>query len=212
MYYDPTGHFFVSALLIGTLVGGIIGAGVSVISQGITNGWDNINGWQVLLDGTIGAASGLLSATGIGTVGAALISGGLCFVGSVGGDLISSNGDWSSINWANAVIMGIVNVGLGAWAGAGSQNSAALGKGLLRNGNVNKTFGIIYNAANNYLLGNISKRSFSGVFNLYGNQFINAVSKVLPGTIARLTAFNLGKLGITSIISGSASIGLNYLF
>lgn len=212
MYYDPTGHFFVSALLIGTLVGGIIGTGVSVISQGITNGWDNINGWQVLLDGTIGAASGLLSATGIGTVGAALISGGLCFVGSVGGDLISSNGDWSSINWANAVIMGIVNVGLGAWAGAGSQNSAALGKGLLRNGNVNKTFGIIYNAANNYLLGNISKRSFSGVFNLYGNQFINAVSKVLPGTIARLTAFNLGKLGITSIISGSASIGLNYLF
>ena len=212
MYYDPTGHFFVSALLIGTLVGGIIGAGVSVISQGITNGWDNINGWQVLLDGTIGAASGLLSATGIGTVGAALISGGLCFVGSVGGDLISSNGDWSSINWAKAVIMGIVNVGLGAWAGAGSQNSAALGKGLLRNGNVNKTFGIIYNAANNYLLGNISKRSFSGVFNLYGNQFINAVSKVLPGTIARLTAFKLGKLGITSIISGSASIGLNYLF
>ena len=105
-------------MLIGALIGGIIGAGASVISQGITNGWDKINGWQVLLDGTIGAASGLLSATGIGTVGAALISGGLGFVGSVGCDLISSNGNWSSINWAKAAIMGAVNVGLGAWAGA----------------------------------------------------------------------------------------------
>ena len=85
---DPDGHFFVSALIIGTLVGGIIGASVSVISQGVTNGWDNINGWQVLLDGTIGAISGLLSATGISMLGAILISGGLGFAGSVGSDLI----------------------------------------------------------------------------------------------------------------------------
>ena len=210
--YDPTGHFFVSALLIGALVGGIIGAGASVISQGITNGWDNINGWQVLLDGTIGAASGLLSATGIGIIGAALISGGLGFAGSVGGDLISSNGDWSSVNWTKAAIMCVVNLGLGALAGAGSQNSSALAKGLLKNGEVNKTFGILYNATNNYLVGNISKRGFSGILNLYGNQFINAVSKALPRTVARLTAINLGKLGIASIISGGASIGLNYLF
>ena len=92
---DPEGHFFVSALIIGALVGGIIGTGVSVISQGVTNGWDNINGWQVLLDGTIGAISGLLSATGISMLGAILISGGLGFAGSVGSDLISSDGDWS---------------------------------------------------------------------------------------------------------------------
>lgn len=209
---DPSGHFFFSALLIGAIVGGIIGAGASVVSQGLSNGWESINGWQVLLDGTIGAISGLLSATGIGTFGAALISGGLGFAGSVGGDLISSNGDWSSINWGKAAIMGGVNLLLGTWAGAGSQNSSALGKGLLRNGEVNKTFGILYKATNNYLAGNISKRGFAGIFNLYGNKFISAVSKALPGTVARLTAINLGKLGISSIISSGASIGLGYLF
>ena len=214
MYVDPDGHFALSvtALLIGTLIGGIIGAGFSVISQGITNGWDNINGWQVLLDGTISAISGLLSATGIGVIGSVLISGGLGFVGSVGGDLISSNGDWSSVNWVKAAIMGGVNLLLGIWSGAGSQNSTELGKMLFKNGDVEKTFGILYNATNNYLSGNLSKRGFSGVFNLYGKQFINAVSKALPGNVARLTAVNLGKLGITSIVSNVGSVLLNYLF
>ncbi|MDY2575301.1 MAG: RHS repeat-associated core domain-containing protein, partial [Bacilli bacterium] len=91
--WDPSGHFFFSALLIGALVGGAIGAGVSAISQ-LATGDHVINPWHVLLDGTIGAASGLFSATGICTIGAALISGGLGFAGSVGSDLISSNGDW----------------------------------------------------------------------------------------------------------------------
>lgn len=87
-----------------------------------------------------------------------------------------------------------------------------LKKHLLKNGEVNKTLGILYNATKNYLVGIISKCGFSGIHNLYGNQFINAVSKALPRTVARLTAINLGKLGIASIISGGASIGLNYLF
>ena len=202
---DPTGHLFISALLIGTLVGGIIGAGASAITQGLTNGWNNINGWQVLLDGAIGAASGFLSATGIGKVGAAFFSGCFGFAGSVGGDLISSNGDLSSVNWVKATIMGFLNMALGAWAGEGSQNSNALGKELLKNREVSKKFGILYNATNNYLTGNISKRGFSGVFNLYGNQFVSAVSKALPRTVARLTAVNLRNLGITSIISSSIS-------
>ena len=55
------------------------------------------------------AISGLLAATGIGMWGAAIVSGGLGFVGSVGGDLIESNGDWSSVNWGKAVVLGIVN-------------------------------------------------------------------------------------------------------
>ena len=158
---DPEGHFFVSALIIGTLVGGIIGASVSVISQGVTNGWDNINGWQVLLDGTIGAISGLLSATGINMLCAALISGGLGFAGSVGSDLISSDGDWSSVNWKKAAIMGAVNALFGFCSGAGSQNSKALGKGLLKNKEVYKTFSTLYKATNKYTAGTISKRGFN---------------------------------------------------
>ena len=64
--------------------------------------------------------------------GAILISGGLGFAGSVGSDLISSDGDWSSVNWKKAAIMGAVNAILGFCSGAGSQNSKELGKGLLK--------------------------------------------------------------------------------
>ena len=202
MNVDPSGHFFFSALLIGALVGGAIGAGVSAISQ-LATGDHVINPWQVLLDGTIGAVSGLLAATGIGMWSAAIVSGGLGFAGSVGGDLIESNGDWSSVNWGKAVVLGIVNFGLGAWAGAGSQNSSALGKGLLKNKEVHKTFSTLYNATNNYAAGIISKRGFAGVFNLHAGKFISAVSNALTGTVARLTAINLGKLGASSLISSA---------
>jgi len=214
MYVDPTGDFAISilALLIGAGVGALIGAGSSVISQGITNGWNNINGWQVLLDGTIGAISGLLSTSGIGTVGAALLSGGLGFAGSVGGDLISNNGDWSTINWGKAAIMGGVNLLLGLKFGAGSQNAKGLSESLLKNGDVNKAFGVLYNATNNYLAGNISKRGFAGIFNLYEKQFINAVTKAMPGTIARLTATSLKNLVISTVVSTGISTGLYYLF
>ena len=209
MGMDPTGHFMISALIISTIIGVTIGAGASVISQGVTNGWENINGWQVLLDGTIGGISGMLAATGIGTLAAACISGGLGFAGSVGGDLISSNGDLTSVNWGKAAIMGAVNFGLGAWAGAGSQNSSALGKGLLKNSEVNRTFSILYKATNNYAAGAISKRGFAGVFNLYGGQFINAVSKALPGTVAKLTAVNLTKMAISTAGSAALSYHMN---
>ena len=204
---DPTGHFMISALIISTIMGVAIGAGASVISQGATNGWENINGWQVLLDGTIGGISGMLAATGIGTLAAACISGGLGFASSVGGDLIASKGNWTSVNWGKAAIMGAVNFGLGAWAGAGSQNSSALGKGLLKNSGVNRTFSILYKATNNYAAGAISKRGFAGIFNLYGGQFINAVSKALPGTVAKLTAVNLTKMAIST--AGSAVLAYN---
>ena len=37
---------------------------------------------------------------------------------SVGGDLISSNGDWDKVNWTKAGIMTVVSFGLGFEAGA----------------------------------------------------------------------------------------------
>ena len=143
----------------------------------------------------------MLAGTGIGIWGAAIVSGGLGFAGSVGGDLIESNGDWSSVNWKKAVVLGILNFGLGAWAGEGSQNSIALGKGLLKNKEVHKTFTTLYNATNNYATRIISNRGFTGVFNLHAGKFISAVSNALPGTVIGLTAINLGKLGASASIS-----------
>lgn len=37
--------------------------------------------------------------------------------------------------------------------------------------------------------------------NLYGKQFITAVIKAMLGTITRLTATSLGKLGVTTVAS-----------
>lgn len=95
---------------------------------------------------------------------------------------------------------------MGAWAGSGSQNSSALGKGLLKNKEVNSQFGRLFNALNNYAAGTISKRGMTGVFNLYGGQFISAVTRALPGTVARLTAVNLSKLTVSTLVT--SGIGL----
>ena len=203
MYVDPDGKFFFSltALIVGAIVGATIGATVSVISQGIANGWSNINGWQVLVDGTIGLLSGLLAASGFGTLASAFISSVLGFTGSVVGDIIESNGEWKSIDWSKAAILGVVNFGLGLLSGAGSQNSKALSKALLKNKEVNKTFSILYNASNKYIVGNMSNRGIAGVFNLYGKHLLESISKVIPNLIARLTFNNLVKVGLTNIIT-----------
>ena len=204
-YSDPTGHFIfsLSALLIGTIVGIAIGVGASVVSQGITNGWDNINGWQVLLDGIIGGISGLVAASGIGAIGAALISGGLGFVGSVGSDIIASNGNVKSINWVKASIMGAAGILLGLISGAGSQNIKSVSNSLLKNSNVHKTFGILYNATTKYAAKQMTERGFNGVLNLYVGRFVSAVSNALPGIIAKGTFKNLLFLiGITQFNVG----------
>lgn len=61
-----------------------------------------------------------------------------------------------------------VNLASGYAFGAGFQNTTELSKSLLKNGDVNKAFGGLYNATNNYIAGNISKRGFAGIFNFYG--------------------------------------------
>ena len=122
MYIDPTGHFIFGALIIGGLIGAVIGAGTSAVTQGLANGWDNINVGQVILDGAVGAISGVIGATGIGAVGSVISGATLGFVGSIGSDLISSNGDWTSVNWTKAASMAILGGVMGKFSGPGKQN------------------------------------------------------------------------------------------
>jgi hypothetical protein len=153
MMVDPSGNFAISLLFIGFVIGALVGSTASVVSQGITNGWDSINGWQVALDGSIGGISGLLAFSGIGALGSAFISGGLGFIGSVGGDLVSSNGDWNQVNWVKAGIMTVVNFGLGY--GAGAQNSKGIGKDLWKSVSKTKVGGTFQSAAAKYSAGQI---------------------------------------------------------
>ena len=126
MYADPSGHFAISTLIIGAIIGFVVGGATSAITQGLDKGWDNINGWQVLLDATIGGISGALGASGINQVVSMIAGGVLGAAGSVGGDLIASGGDWSQVNVGKAILMGAIGVGLGRWTGAGTQNSKAM--------------------------------------------------------------------------------------
>ena len=80
----------------------------------------------MLLDGTIGAISGALGASGISQVVSMAAGGILGAAGSIGGDLITSGGDWSQVNVGKAILMGAIGVGLGRWTGAGTQNSKAM--------------------------------------------------------------------------------------
>ncbi len=130
MYVDPTGHFAISLLVIGFIVGAAIGFGGSAISQGVTNGWNNINWGQAGFDALIGGLTGLIGGSGIGIVGSTIVGGLLGFVGSAGGDLIASGGNFNEINWGKAAIMGVIGSITGLIAGAGTGNVKAMSRAI----------------------------------------------------------------------------------
>ena len=75
MYTDPSGHLAFSVLLgIGIAVGAIIGGSVSIVSQCIENGWDNIDLGVVAVDTVFGAIDGALSVTGMGALASLAIN------------------------------------------------------------------------------------------------------------------------------------------
>ncbi len=60
-----------ATMIVGATAGAYIGVGVSVVSQGVHNGWDSIDSMQVFRDCLGGAAAGAISAipTGGGVLG-----------------------------------------------------------------------------------------------------------------------------------------------
>lgn len=207
MYYDPSGHVAISVglLIAGFVIGALVGTASSIVTQGLTEGWDNINGWQVLLDGTIGGISGLLAFSGIGAFGSALISGGLGFVGSVGGDLIRNNGDWSQVNWGKAAVMTGMNFLLG-W-GPGVQNSQAIGKSLSSALSNNTGFKAISKVLSNP---KASARGIQGVFNRYGKTLAQGISSALPDIMIRRMDSAFAVMLSTAVSTTLFSWGTDY--
>ena len=208
MFEDPNGEIIISLLVFGFIFGLIIGAGVSAISQGITNGWDNINIGQVALDGLIGGISGLLAFSGIGALGSALISGALGFMGSVGGDLISSNGDWSQVNWFKAAVMTATNFVLGY--SPGMQNAKTLGNSLFKSIKDTKICNIFKSAIAKYNAGQMTKKGLQGVFNLYGGSLALSVINSVP--MMMIDNFSSALLNIigNNIVNGTTTLFFSY--
>ena len=65
--YDDGGEFW--HIVIGAAAGALINAAVSAVSQGIENGWDNINWGEVGVAAVTGALGGALTASGAGLAG-----------------------------------------------------------------------------------------------------------------------------------------------
>lgn len=133
--YDPTGGFVLSLtalILIGFGVGATVGVGASIVSQGISKGWDNINWWQVGLDGLLGGVGGALAMSGLGTLALGGIGAGLGFVGGVGSALLNGQdmGAWQT--WAGIGVATLVGGVAGLIGGAGARNAAELNKLALR--------------------------------------------------------------------------------
>ncbi len=104
-----------------------------------------------------------------------------------------------------------INAGIGYLLGAGSQNSTEVEKELIKNKEVNKTFGVLYTAINKNISEEMSNRGLAGVFNLHCRQFIDAVADALPSTIAKLTTKNLGMMTVSTIGTNVISNIINYL-
>ena len=127
--FDPTGRFVLSLtalVLIGFGVGAAIGAGSSIISQGIDKGWNNINWWQVGLDGIIGGVGGALAMSGLNALALGGIGAGLGFIGSGGGHLLSGSDFSRGEIWLDIVISTAIGFVSGLVGGRGATNARYL--------------------------------------------------------------------------------------
>lgn len=98
----------VGAVLLGAGIGGLLGMGGSIVSQGISNGWNNINWGQVAFNGLTGAIIGGIMSSPLGAVASGLLIFGVGIVESVGNDLFGNNFNWKQINWGTAILSGLL--------------------------------------------------------------------------------------------------------
>lgn len=112
---DPTGHFFLSAILIGALVGAVVGAGV-VGYEDYKDDGKIFNGSKSFGDYVTGAAVGAVAGAAVGTVaavaaGGTAVTAGLGMLGTMGVAAGSAGMITMGVNaTAQAINKGITNV------------------------------------------------------------------------------------------------------
>jgi len=182
MFADPKGNSIF--LTIGLLVGAfVVGAGISVVNQGVNYGWSNINYWEVVIDGLLSAGVAALSFTGIPAWGIALISAGTG-LGQYAMDAAFHNEKMTLLGGMTSVILGWI---FGYVGGAGARNLFSISDdmvGLTDDGV--RAIKAITNAANKYVAGNISKKGMQATFNLYSGVASRAIQNAIPTTIRSL--------------------------
>ena len=207
MYYDPSGH---SAILaIGLLAGSfIVGAGTSVVSQGLAYGWDEINCWQAGVDGLFALGSTAFAMTGIGTLASVGIG---AFAGWSQYAIDSAFHEEDLTLLGSLTAFGLGAIG-GAISGAGARNSANIASSMKLTGKGASAVKAITTASNRYLAGEISIKGLQATTRLWGNVALNAVQDAISPTIRILMI--KGTIAITgwTVATVAINYGLSYLY
>ena len=129
MFVDPTGHFAITALVVGVLLGAALGAAGSIVSQAASNdwNWNEVNPAKVALDTTVGAISGLVATTGISLVGSVIFGGALAGVQSIAEDLLINHSEVDWLKLGTSIVVGGVG-GLISGSGANVAQQSGIWK------------------------------------------------------------------------------------
>ena len=179
MNIDPSGHFIFSllAVVIGAAIGATVSAATNIVSQGIQNGWENINWGEVALSAVIGGIGGAFGATGIGLGGQVLINAGLSAVQSIGTDIINGN----PINWNNAFDSALLGAISGFLGGGGAQTSKSMTSTLFKTMPF-KSSSVVKNTISKFFMKGISLRGVQGTMNLFLKSATVSFAKALKNT------------------------------
>ena len=120
---DESGYFLLWLFITSVIVGALVSAGTSVITQGITNGFGNINWLQVGWDALIGAISGAISVGGLGKIGMTIAGAVIGLVSSIGSNIINGSdfGSWKT--WLNIGVSTTLGGAFGYLGGTGATNN-----------------------------------------------------------------------------------------
>lgn len=84
MYSDENGEFAVTALIVGSLIGGLIYGGIEIAGQiSSGKGFHEIDWWSVGIETVTGVATGFVAATGCGLVGSFIADTGISMFNSI---------------------------------------------------------------------------------------------------------------------------------
>ena len=143
MLTDESGYFF-WFFFIAIIASAVINATVSVVTQGIENGWDNIDWGRVAFAGVTGALSGALMASGVGVFGMTVLGGALGFASSVGDQMLAGEG----INWGSVVFSTFLGALPGLMRTTGMTNKVTLMSQMSKHTSYQKAFKTFTKVAN----------------------------------------------------------------
>lgn len=204
-YSDSSGHLAISLLLFLGLTGAsfAIGFSTSIITQGISYGWNNINGMtflQAAIDGLFAAGTMALAYTGISLV-ASIAAGGIIGLSQYSIDSAFHN-DFSV---SGAILATILGLTCGAFGQAGAQNCVSIGQNL---DDVGRT-------ATKALLTAFDKYGYGAAYdatiNLWGSRLAKSLAKSYTTSFIKSFIYNSFSNIVSSLFSEGINELLNYI-